>query len=181
MTIVRFAPVLSSLFCATAGSGPTGIEIRGGQEPENAHAYSYSVINYENSPVVAVDLPHFRGDVFRTPPGWTFEATERFVRMDLRAGRFVARASSEQAGIAKGHEGTFSVRVAHLGAARGRGTALVTLRDGRTFNLEVECAVSESFVERHAALIGMVVVSSVFILFSLWRSHRKKSAQVTRT
>lgn len=157
----------------TTAQVPETVDIQGGAQPDNSHAYNYVVTNHASSPVVAVDLPHFRGDVFRVPEDWTFEATERFTSLNTGPGRFLAKVSNDRAAIAKRGQATFSVRISHLGAAQGRGEAVVLLKDGRRLTIPVECAVQESLIGRYRSLVGMGTAFVLFVLFGLWRSRRK--------
>ncbi len=174
---LRTAKVAGLVFLVLPGAElcAQGVEIRGGRDPENDHFYRYVVINRDTSPVVAVDFPHFRADLFVPPDKWALEVTERNA-LEWRSGRCIATAPSSTEAIAPGRQSEFTLRIGPRGARVGTGTAVVTLVDGRTFRIRVECSVGESFLERYAALVGMILALGVFFLLRFWRLRRKRAA-----
>jgi hypothetical protein len=172
----RRAGIFLTTWAAATVHG-AGIEIRGGRDPDNEHFYRYTVFDGESSAIIAVDFPHYGADLFKPPANWAFEVTERNA-LTGSAGRCIAKAPAGQEGILPGRDAEFTLRIGPRGALDGTGTAKVTLADGRIVPVDVRCSIGESALERHAALIGMVLVSAAFILISIWRARRKKKPPI---
>ena len=41
-----------------------------GEPDESGHNYQWTVTNQHDSPIVEIEFPHFRADLFTAPEGW---------------------------------------------------------------------------------------------------------------
>lgn len=155
------------------------VSIKGGIDPDepSGHNYVWTVTNRHSSPIVSVEFPHYRADMFLAPDGWKTECTYLVnVGVPLKPGTCTAKMDPEQGGLFRGASATFRMRVAPEGAPIGKGTVLVRFADGTQAAVEgvtLPRAPDES--GKHAPLIALVVLFVVVVVVREWRQRKNKS------
>lgn len=161
--------VVSWLFGTTlvAVADDPKVTITGGGD-FSGHKYSWTVTNESaegGSPIVYVEFPQYRADLFLAPTGWSTKIT----------GRTCIAQGDSTSRIDPGLTKTFSLRVGPAGAQRGVGKVLIRFADGTECKVGgVEVPQSETIGDKYVSLIGLglalVVVAAVH-----WSRTRKTS------
>lgn len=149
------------------------VTITGGADGSGQN-YSWTITNRHSSPIVFIEIPHYRADTFVTPAGWQQECTNLMIAGQAREpGVCRAWPKPNASGLTPGRSAEFALRVAREGAQRRTGTVLVKFADGTQVSIPgVEVPTRESVPERFAALIGMALIVGLLIVFQL-RARRK--------
>jgi len=152
------------------------VVIEGGPD-HSGHVYTWTVTNQHDSPIVEIEFPHFRADLFTAPEGWRQETTFLVnIGVAEKEGVCKAIAPSPAGGIAPGQSSAFSMRVAAKGAQRGFATVTVRFADDTTKLIEnVPLPQREAVLTRFMGLLGLGGVLVIVILVrSLRRGRNKK-------
>jgi hypothetical protein len=158
------------------------VVIEGGPD-DSGHGYVWVVTNQHNSPIVEIEFPHFRADLFTVPDGWRQETTYLVnIGVEEKEGVCKAIAPSPAAGIAPRQSMPFAMRITAKGASRGFGTVSVRFADGTAARVKnVALPVREAALNRFIGLLGMGAVLGIWILIRTLRGGRsKKPAEPSR-
>lgn len=170
--------LLAAISLAAAAEEPR-VEISGGVDPSGQN-YAWTVKNLSDTPIVSVTFPHYNADLFSPPPGWLREETHlRHVGSKPAPG--IARAyvnESEHSGILPGASADFTMRINADGASKGRGTAVVRFKDGRTLNVRsVELPTAPTFFGQHATTLALAAAFGLFLLVQVLRRRKNGPGQ----
>jgi hypothetical protein len=161
---------------ATDGDGKVTVE---GGPDESGHTYEFTVTNNHDSPIVMVEFPHFRADIFAPPPGWSTEGTTNAMgHGNINAkGVCMATASLEVGGVPPRGKALFSIRVRPKGAWRGSDTVTVTFADGTVAKVPgVPLPQPEPAAAKGTRLIGFAVLGVLFLIAVAARRKKQQSA-----
>lgn len=161
------------------------VEITGGAD-ETLHNYLWVVTNRHSSPIVEIEFPHFRADLFLDPDHlkggdadrWEQE-TKNLVNVGVpdEPGYCIARVRPPYLGILSGRSEDFGMRVAPARAYKGRGTVKVTFADGKVVTVPgVELPEPPQSSEQYAALIGAGVLFALVVVAHQWRKRKSPRA-----
>jgi hypothetical protein len=182
-TTPAMTPVTAILFLLLGLLGPTGasageppVTISGGMDPDGT--YRWVVTNRDASPVVSVEFPHYRGDLFQTPPGWKQKCTFLVnVGVPNLPGTCRAWVESPFLGISKGGKAAFELRVRQQEAREGRGTVTVGLADGTTLAVRnVQLPEEPNLLDRFGMLICSVILGGILVIITVRRRRREQHA-----
>ena len=175
------ALLVLAVVCAVAGgSGGAGPEvtITGGGD-ETGHNYAWTITHNHRSPIVYVEFPHYRADLFEAPPGWATELTNPG-GAGSDPSRCIATAASPDQGVQRRREAVFRVRVAPSGTPRGLGSVIVRFGDGGEVTVDgVSVPVRERFGDQYMALIGLGLIFGIFVVAKAIKGRKSKSYSTT--
>jgi len=154
--------VAAALFPVAEAQGQgAGVTISGGAD-ESGHHYAWTITSTFPSPIVYVEFPEYRSDLFRPPPGWS----ERPAQAGFRA----AGADGAASAVPPGRTAAFTLRIRPAGAQRGRGSVRIRFADGaETIVTGVEVPTVPS--DRNIGLIGLAVLFAGWVVV---RAVRKR-------
>ena len=153
------------------------VTIVGGADA-TGHRYTWTITNEDTSPIVYVEFPHYRANLFFSPHGWSTDESTFLVNVGVeeRPGLCIARAASTADGIAPGQSATFSTQIAAAGAQRRRGNVQVQFADGtKTIVSGVELPQRETLGDEFIPLIGLGVIFVGWMVVQVIRSRRRAS------
>ncbi len=154
------------------------VTITGGADA-SGHNYTWTVTNHHTSPIVYLEFPHFRADMFHVPAGWAAETT------NLVGGRrepdkpsvCIARAEPPNTGLWHGCSREFGMRVAPAGAPRGPGTVTVRFADGTENKVAgVELPEPPASSGKYIPLIGAGVIFAGWVIVRTLRGRQPATA-----
>jgi hypothetical protein len=156
----------------SAGGDPVTIE---GGPDSLGNSYHWTVSNQSTSPIVGLEIPHYRTSLFFAPAGWTFNCTHLAgVGEPDRPGVCTAKADSPGQGIAPGRSAAFGLQLATGSVKRGVGDARVTFADSKTQIVSgVVIPVPEGIGDKYIPLIGLGTILLIFVLYQ-WVRGRKR-------
>jgi hypothetical protein len=165
---------------AIVGSAPAGaqdakVTITGGVD-QTGQNYHWRVTNNYSSPIVSVKFPHFRGDLFTAPDGWSQEWKNQVkLGAKIAPGWCRATARTPEDRIRRGRWVDFSMRLARGGAMARPGTVTIRFADDTEAQVDnVEVPTSKSWLEQNAMGFGLAVI--FIIALAIHFRRRKKSA-----
>ncbi len=172
MTSNRSGSWVRAWAAAALGLAPAGIAhaddaivtIAGGADA-SGHYYTWTVTSAASSPIVYVEFPEYRSDLFQPPPGWSEQSTGVGVR--------AAAADGAASAIQRGRSADFILRIRPGGAQRGIGTVRIRFADGSesiVAGVEVPTVPSD----RNIGLIGMAVLFAGWIAIRAVRRRRTR-------
>ena len=150
------------------------VTITGGAD-QTAHNYSWTVRNHDTSPIVYLEFPHYRADLFTTPAGWEQKGTTYLVNIGVadKPGVCIARPVPPHPGIVRGASASFGMRVAQRRGLLGKNTVTVRFADGKEVRVkDVELPVPPEETSKYVPLIGMGVLFVVFVAYRTIRNRR---------
>jgi len=175
--VAALVTTLGPLGSASAQEQPLAT-VEGGADV-TGHNYTWTVTNQHSSPIVAVEIPHYRADLFFGPDGWSTAESTYLVNVGVkdRPGVCKAQAPSKTAGIPRGRSAQFKARINARGAKRGRAEVVVEYADGtRVTVANVEVPRAETLGEKHTLKIGFGVMFALFLGAQAIR-HRKRNRE----
>ncbi len=161
---------------------PADVIVEGGMDPTNRHYYSWTIANGNDEPIVAVEIPHYRGLIFTVPRGWSKEVTEwETGSAEVDVGRLRATAPTG-GGIRRGQSATFSIQLHARGASAQRGDMIVEFADGASATIvDIEYPGKEPWLTRNMTLVGMIGLVVVALVVHLLRRGRAKRTPPSET
>jgi hypothetical protein len=143
------------------------------------NTYHWTVTNNQSSPIVRVEIPHYRGNLFFAPKGWTTSCTNLVaVGAPDAPGVCTATAAATGDGIAPGRSATFSMQIATGAVKRGTGDVIIGYADASTQNISgVMVPVPETLSDKYISLIGLGIFLVVFVVAQSVRSRKKRRSQ----
>jgi hypothetical protein len=154
---------------------PGSVEITGGYDGVE-RAYKYQIKNRGQSPVVYVEIPHYRADSFEAPQNWTEKSTNLVVIYPpADPGVCTATARSPEDGIAPGRSANFRMHQSLAEAVNGKRDVKVRFADGRE-EIVSGVEVSVPVQSRTMALYPAIVLGLVLLAFAVWRARRPQRA-----
>jgi len=149
--------------------------VTGGMDPTNGYFYSWTITNTNALPIVAVEIPHYRGLVFTIPRGWSKVVTEvpcGSEEVDLGMFRITAPPGG---GIRRGRSEVFEIQLHARGASAQRGEVRLVFSDGTFVTIaNVEYPGIEPWLTRNMTLVGMIGLVLVALVVQLLRTRRAK-------
>ncbi len=136
-----------------------------GSVDASAHNYEWTVTNLHESPIVSVEVEHFRGDTCVQPSDWDQTFTNKH-SIDGSTGLCGGKAPTNR-GIRKGRSKKFQMRIGQMGAPVGQGPMTITFADGSTVTIMTTVSIPPSVLERYATLFGMGGLVLIVVLFKL--------------
>jgi hypothetical protein len=154
------------------------VTIEGGPEALGA-TYQWTITNNHTSPIVRVEVPHYRASLFFAPKGWTSSCTNLVAVGALDAtGVCTATATVLADGIAPGRSATFGMQLAAGSIKRGSSEATIGFADSSTQTVSgVLVPVPETFADRYISLLGLGAILAGFVVFQALRSRKKDRIQ----
>jgi hypothetical protein len=157
---------------------PAKVVVAGGADPSGQN-YEWTITNHHPSPLVFIEFSHFHADTFTAPAGWKKEITNPSIAGadESKGGLCRATAESPSSGISTGGSAAFGLRLARIGAPKGRGTMTVRFADGVSFAVTgVSLPVPPSSWER----IGTVLLlGGAFVAFLIFRIRKRPKSSAT--
>lgn len=147
------------------------VTISGGADA-SGHHYTWTIRNRHSSPIVYVEIPHHRADLFTPPDGWTQSRPER--------GVLAATADSVDVGITSGRPGVFYMRISAGGAGRGTGTIRVRFQDGTEVQVG-GVTLPQPPSDRYAAPIGLSAIFALWLAVRILRRRRSRRGDKPQT
>ncbi len=161
-----------------AGADRPEVTITGGADA-SGRQYTWTITNGYTSPIVYLEIPHYRAGLFFAPEGWATGESTYLVNVGVedRPGVCIARAAAVTDGIASGQSATFDVQIGARGARRGPGTVLVRFADGTETTVSgVELPRQETLGDKYVTLIGLGLIFAVGLLIQAIRARRRSTA-----
>ncbi len=156
---------------ALASTSPVSVE--GGPEGLG-NAYQWTIGNHQFSPIIRIEVPHYRATLFFAPKGWTSACTN-MVNVGAKdlPGICTATANSPGEGIAQGRSASFSMQIASGAVKRGSGKVIVGFADATTQEIGgVLVPVPETRGDRYIPLIGLGAILLGFFILQAIRRRR---------
>ena len=164
---------------AAAADERDKVTIEGGPD-HSGHNYQFRVTNHHISPIVSLEFPHYRADLFTVPEDWSTEGTTNAMGTGDPNAPGVCRATALSAGrgIAPGDTAGFGIRVRSAGAWRGTATVKVGFADETVAEVSgVPLPQSEPVASRGTRLIGYLVLGVLFLVVVVVRGRRRRSVE----
>ena len=154
---------------------PSAASIEGGPDALGK-SYHWTITNNHTSPIVRVDIPHYRASLFFAPKGWTSTCTNLVaVGAADEPGVCSATAAAASDGIAPGRSANFGVQLASGAIKRGAGEVVLSFADAGTQKISgVPVPVPETFGDRYIPLLGLGTILVIFVIVQVFRSHKKR-------
>ena len=160
---------------APVGAQDAKVTITGGVD-DSGQNYNWRVTNNYSSPIVSIQFPHFRGDLFTAPKGWSQEWKNQ-VKLGAKIAPGWCRTTAfkpEEDGIRRGRWLDFHMRLARGGAMARLGTVTVRFADDTEVQVSnVEVPTAKSFIEENAMGFGLAVL---FVIALLVHFRKRKKA-----
>jgi len=174
---VLFISVALNSRGAGAQSDSPKADITGGPDT-TGQSYTWVVANQYDSPIVRVEIPHFRGGLFNGPEGWSADCTNLVgVGVDNEPGLCTGRADSPRYRVAKPNTATFHLQLSARGAKQGVGDVVVHFADGSNVTVgRVMLPVRESLVEKFSSVLGLAIVGALVITIGGRRRRKAHKA-----
>jgi hypothetical protein len=171
-TLAAIVALALALFSLPVIAAEPKATITGGAD-DTGHLYEWTVTNNFPSPIVRVEIPHYRAGFCVGPDGWKTDETTGIVDAGATAGHgyCIAAAPSSSKGIAAGKSARVRVQIRHTGAKRGPGTVRVRFADGsETLISGVEVPQRGAFGDKYLSLIGL---GTIFAALITWKAIRR--------
>lgn len=155
------------------------VTIKGGVRPDNRHFFDWTVRNRYTSPIVFIEFPQYRGDLFTPPAGWSQDwKNQSRIGGGKDAPGWVRTGVEESGqGIRPGGSAEFQLRVARAGALPRPGKVTVRFADGtEVIVANVELPSAKSFVERNVTVFGLAAIFVIALLIHFRRRAKRPSA-----
>jgi hypothetical protein len=152
------------------------VTIEGGVLPTNTQFYGWTVTNHHTSPIVYIEFPHYHGDTFNAPPGWSSEwKNQRRVGGGKDAPGWVRTSVADPVdGILPGRSAAFEMRVSREGALTRSGRVTVRFADGtETIVADVELPCAPGFTEQN---IMLFTLAGIFVIALAIHLRRRRKA-----
>lgn len=139
--------------------------------------YEWFVTNHHTAPIVYIEFPHYRADVFNVPPRWKAETTFLVnVGVPDKPGVCIARPEPPNPGILRGGSQPFSMRITAKGAAVGRGEVKIRFADGKeTVIRDVVLPEPPPTDFKLLPLVGAAIIFGSWVLIRAIRDRRRKN------
>lgn len=137
------------------------VNIRGGAD-ETGHHYEWTIESNHSSPIVYVEFPHYRADLFTPPKGWAL--------VEMTPDVVSAQADSVEFAIRPGHPAMFKMRIRAAGAARSVGGVRLRYEDGSE-SIVGGVTIPQPPSDKNIGLIGL---GALFVIWVTLRRLRRK-------
>lgn len=151
------------------------VRITGGVD-DTLQNYEWTVFNEYDSPIVWIQFPHERADLFRTPEGWD-QKTTHLVNVGVPdvPGTCTALVESPSDGIAPNRSAQFGMRIATLGARPEPGVVRVRFADGEEISVGgVEVPTKPEEVNSAYYTLGFAVIFVIVVGVGIYRQQRRR-------
>ncbi len=142
--------------------------------PDRMHRfYRWTVTNQGDRPIVEVTFPHYWGELFHPPPGWSAHCTG-LVAVGVQEPRGACRveADSSASALEPGQSAEFELRAKPVPSRPAPGVVTVRFADGSTVEVGgVLLPQPRPWLERYVTLIGL---GGAFLLWVIVRSLRRR-------
>ena len=171
--------VLFAICMAAPGWEPTAraqiasVRMEGGADA-SGHNYEWTLINAGDSPIVQVELDHYRAILFLGPENWTIHC-ENLVNVGVShpSGLCQAKAPAE-GGIMPGRRAAFRMQCTTTGTTRGKGEVRVKFADGSVaFIPQVELPQPAATGDRFVPLLGLGLIAGIYFAIQFVRRRTK--------
>ena len=156
---------------AALGAAEPRVTIVGGENTADNN-YVWTITNRHDSPIIHVEIPHYRGSWRLAPDGWTGEVTHRH-GAGGRSGKFIATADDKTHGIARGQSAEFKLGIISAKTPSGEGQVLIRFADGKEVQILANVPVKESASDRNISLIGLGLIFGVYVLVRAIKRRRR--------
>lgn len=172
--VTRCTPIclVSVLALAATAAAQPVVTVTGGHD-ETGQTYEWRITHQHPAPLTHVEVPHFRGDRFYAPPGWSAEVRNRN-SLDFQTGMCVADAGDAGSALHTGDVGTFKLHINSAGAPWGQGEMLLRFADGTEARVVVDVPVKrQSPIEPFATPLALGAMFAIFLLVRVLRNKRR--------
>lgn len=158
----------------SAAIGEELVTIKGGADP-TCQNYEWEITNRHDSPIVKVEFPHYRADMFTAPAGWESKCTYLVnVGVPDRPGVCTAWPKPPNPGIPKGSSRRFTMRVCADRPPVGSGTVTVYFADGTEVRVpNVTLPEAPAPEAKYIPLVGCGLLFGGWVLVRTWRGRRR--------
>ncbi len=159
-----------------AAQEPKVVITGGVDETDN---YRWVVTNHHSSPIVFIEFPHYRADMFTDPTGWQQECTYLVnVGVPDKPGYCRSWVDSPRLGIQPNHNAEFLMRISGSDVRfQGKGEVLIRFADETSLTVEdVPLSTLPSTLSKYTNLIAFGIVFVLVIVFKT-RRRGKGTAQ----
>lgn len=165
--------MLAMVAARAMAAGPSAA-VTGGCDP-SGHNYEWTIVHDHESPLVYVEIPHFRADMFSAPDGWTTEIINQN-SPDLQPGKCIAQVTALSTGLRRGEKGEFTMRINAASAQKGRRAMRLRFADRAEIDVMATIPIEYSSLERY--LVPLVLGGSfgLYLLVITIRSNRRRRA-----
>lgn len=174
-----WALLIAMIAGSHAPAADPAVTITGGPD-ESAHNYAWTIQNDHNRPIVYVQFPHFRADLFNPPDGWTGAIIQPTGQASA-TGKCTAVVNDQSRGIHPGSSAVFAMRIGpyagNYGARPGEGDVLIRFADGTETTVRAMVPSRESFLGRHLSLFAFCSIVIVALLVRAARKRRTRPRQ----
>ncbi|NOS99311.1 MAG: hypothetical protein HOP29_01635 [Phycisphaerales bacterium] len=162
--------------CSVAAAQPR-VTIVGGADA-TGHSFDWTVDHDHSSPMVSIEFPNHRADLFIAPFEWS--GTAKDVDANGRdRGVSVGEANGAGGWIYRGTPARFQMRISPyaglLGVRPGPGAVRIRFADGLEIEISAEVPVRESWLARQTPLVGAVLVILIVVIRRV-RGRNRRSA-----
>lgn len=153
------------------------VTIEGGAD-QTGTMYQWTVTNHHTSPIVYVEFPHYRANIFFAPDGWSTNESTNLVGIGVtqQHGKCIAKINADEDGIVSNQQAIFSMKVWNDQVRRIKGTAYVKFYDQRVVSVkDVELPAPLALSDQYISLIGLGTIFLLWIVFQIVKSLKNKS------
>lgn len=184
MTRARFgrcgfwaAAVLLGMWPAPAAGQDTRVTIESRYVADD-HEYTYRVTNRHSSPVVEIEIPHFKADLVTAPDDWGVELTNRVgAAGGGKPGVCKVKPKNGGGGLVAGQVVQFQMRVPDAAVAKGANDARVRFADGTEAIVpNVTVPIPPSGGGGVVLPVGLVVIFVAAVVFREYRRRQRSGA-----
>ena len=158
--------VVASTSPVSVEGGPDGL----------GHTYHWTISNNHASPIVRVEIPHYRASLFFAPKGWTSTCTNLVAVGAIDApGLCIASATAIVDGIAPGRSVQFGMQLGSASVKRGTGDVVIGYADSSKLTISgILVPVPETLSDKYIPLIGLGTILAVFVVVQVLKSRKNR-------
>lgn len=176
--VVALGLLLTALSTAR-GQSMSGASVVG-ERDDTGQFYEWTVTNTGDQPIVGIELPHFRVDLWTAPDGWSTDKSTNIQGMPgvrEESGFLRAEATSPTAAIMPGASKTFKARINRKGAPRGHGKVTLTRADDTKLIVQnVVMPAQETWLDQYIMPIGLGVLLLIIVASQAMKKRKPTAA-----
>lgn len=169
----RPSAALLCVVSATASAQPQ-VTLTGGSDL-SGHNYAWTITHQHSAPLVFVEIPHYRGDLFFAPDGWSTEIINQN-SLDYKPGKCIAKTMEQSGGLPRDQSAEFRLRINPAGALQKPGTILLRFADGAEVALPTEVPGRQSSTEHYALPVSLAAIFVAYLVFGYFKKRKTKQS-----